>query len=290
MPQFRRTADGWISLIGSAAQWIRVTALSITWAGCPEPGARRRSDRKLRRALAGVGTLLALSGARVGDPERLARVLSWRQSVQFNASGSPGGGRLPRPGLPAHDAKYRSTASPSASVGDARGLPSRVAPPGGNRPEPDLVGRREHTRSMTLRSSRTLPGQSWRESAASVSGASRFSGRPYSRARSRRNRVANNAMSSRRMRKGAVVILRTSICPRRGDLSPTGSAAALAITRTSGWRDNQAAIAACSSTASESTSSSKTEPRSANANRPATPSDPNRTAAPAMPPRLAQPM
>jgi hypothetical protein len=51
-------------LIGSAAQWIRVTAQSITWAG--SSGAWSASTIGavwLVAALAGVGTLLALSGA-----------------------------------------------------------------------------------------------------------------------------------------------------------------------------------------------------------------------------------
>jgi anti-sigma factor RsiW len=65
MPRFTPDdADGWISLIGSAAQWIRVTAQSITWAG--SSGAWSASTIGavwLVAALAGVGTLLALSGA-----------------------------------------------------------------------------------------------------------------------------------------------------------------------------------------------------------------------------------
>ena len=65
MPRFTPDdADGWISLIGSAAQWIRVTAQSITWAG--SSGAWSASTIGavwLVAALAGVATLLALSGA-----------------------------------------------------------------------------------------------------------------------------------------------------------------------------------------------------------------------------------
>lgn len=65
MPRFTPDdADGWISLIGSAAQWIRVTAQSITWAG--SSGAWSASTIGavwLAAALAGVATLLALSGA-----------------------------------------------------------------------------------------------------------------------------------------------------------------------------------------------------------------------------------
>ena len=65
MPRFTPDdTDGWISLIGSAAQWIRVTAQSITWAG--SSGAWSASTigaLSLAAALAGVATLLALSGA-----------------------------------------------------------------------------------------------------------------------------------------------------------------------------------------------------------------------------------
>jgi predicted anti-sigma-YlaC factor YlaD len=65
MPRFTPDeTDGWISLIGSAAQWIRVTAQSITWAG--SSGAWNASTIGvlwLAAALAGVATLLALSGA-----------------------------------------------------------------------------------------------------------------------------------------------------------------------------------------------------------------------------------
>ncbi len=65
MPRFTPDdTDGWISLIGSAAQWIRVTAQSITWAGSSGSlGASTIGALWLAAALAGVATLLALSGA-----------------------------------------------------------------------------------------------------------------------------------------------------------------------------------------------------------------------------------
>jgi hypothetical protein len=51
-------------LIGSAAQWIRVTAQSITWAGSSGTwSASTIGAVWLAAALAGVATLVALSGA-----------------------------------------------------------------------------------------------------------------------------------------------------------------------------------------------------------------------------------
>lgn len=65
MPRFTPDeADGWISLIGSAAQWIRMTAQSITWAGSPGTwGASTIGAFGLAVALAVAATLLAVSGA-----------------------------------------------------------------------------------------------------------------------------------------------------------------------------------------------------------------------------------
>jgi len=65
MPRFAPDeADGWISLIGSAAQWIRMTAQSITWAGAPGAwGASTIGAFGLAVALAVAATLLAVSGA-----------------------------------------------------------------------------------------------------------------------------------------------------------------------------------------------------------------------------------
>jgi anti-sigma factor RsiW len=65
MPRFTTDeTDGWISLLGSAAQWIRVTAQSISWAGSSGAwGASTVGALWLAAALAGAATLLALSGA-----------------------------------------------------------------------------------------------------------------------------------------------------------------------------------------------------------------------------------
>ena len=65
MPRFTPDdADGLISLIGSAAQWIRMTAQSVTWAGSSGAwGVWTIGALSLTAALVGVATLLTVSGA-----------------------------------------------------------------------------------------------------------------------------------------------------------------------------------------------------------------------------------
>jgi hypothetical protein len=65
MPRFSpEDADGLISIIGSAAQWIRMTAQSVTWAGSSAAwGAWTIGAISLSAALAGLATLLTVSGA-----------------------------------------------------------------------------------------------------------------------------------------------------------------------------------------------------------------------------------
>jgi hypothetical protein len=65
MPRFTPDdTDGLISVIGSAAQWIRMTAQSCAWAGSSGAwGAWTIGALSLSAALAGVATLLTLSGA-----------------------------------------------------------------------------------------------------------------------------------------------------------------------------------------------------------------------------------
>jgi len=59
--------DGWISLIGSAAQWIRVTRAVVTWAGLVRSlGASTIRSSLARGALAGVATCSRYPRARVG--------------------------------------------------------------------------------------------------------------------------------------------------------------------------------------------------------------------------------
>lgn len=67
---------GWISLIGSAVQWIRMTAQSISWAGSPEgPVAWTIGALSLSAVIAAAAALLALSGVLA----RAARA-GWRAS------------------------------------------------------------------------------------------------------------------------------------------------------------------------------------------------------------------
>lgn len=65
MPRFTPDeTDGLISVIGLAAQWIRMTAQSVTWAGSSGAwGAWTIGALSLSAALAGVATLLTFSGA-----------------------------------------------------------------------------------------------------------------------------------------------------------------------------------------------------------------------------------
>jgi hypothetical protein len=65
MPRFApEDPDGWISLIGSAAQWIRMTAQSVAWAGSSSAlSPWTVGALSLGAALAGAAALLAVSGA-----------------------------------------------------------------------------------------------------------------------------------------------------------------------------------------------------------------------------------
>lgn len=65
MPRFSpEDTDGWFSLFGSAAQWVRVTAQSLAWAGTPEPfGPRAIGLMSLEAAMLGAAIVLAISGA-----------------------------------------------------------------------------------------------------------------------------------------------------------------------------------------------------------------------------------
>lgn len=65
MPRFTPDeTEGWISLIGSAAQWIRMTAQSVAWAGSSGAwSAWTIGALSLWAAVAAAATLLALSGA-----------------------------------------------------------------------------------------------------------------------------------------------------------------------------------------------------------------------------------
>ena len=65
MPRFTPDdTDGWISIIGSAAQWIRMTAQSVAWAGSSSAlSPWTIGALSLSAVLAGAAALLALSGA-----------------------------------------------------------------------------------------------------------------------------------------------------------------------------------------------------------------------------------
>jgi len=65
MPRFTPDdTDGWISMIGSAAQWIRMTAQSVAWAGSSSAlSPWTIGALSLGAVLAGAAALLALSGA-----------------------------------------------------------------------------------------------------------------------------------------------------------------------------------------------------------------------------------
>jgi len=67
MPRFSpEDGDGWFSLLGSAVQWVRVTAQSIAWIGSPEGlGLHALSVLSLEAALLGAAVFLAVSGALV---------------------------------------------------------------------------------------------------------------------------------------------------------------------------------------------------------------------------------
>lgn len=65
MPRFTPDdTDGWISFVGSAAQWIRMTAQSCAWTGSSGTwGPWTIGALSLSAALVGAATLIALSGA-----------------------------------------------------------------------------------------------------------------------------------------------------------------------------------------------------------------------------------
>lgn len=65
MPRFTPDdTDGLISVIGQAAQWIRMTAQSVAWAGSPGAwGAWTLGALSLSAVLAALATLLTVSGA-----------------------------------------------------------------------------------------------------------------------------------------------------------------------------------------------------------------------------------
>ena len=65
MPRFTPDdADGLISIIGSAVQWIRMTAQSVTWAGSSGAwGVWTVGALSLSAAIVAVATLLTVSGA-----------------------------------------------------------------------------------------------------------------------------------------------------------------------------------------------------------------------------------
>jgi predicted anti-sigma-YlaC factor YlaD len=59
-------ADGWLSLFGAAAQWIRVTAQSLAWTGSTEGvGLRTLGVLSLEAAIVGAIAVVAVSGALV---------------------------------------------------------------------------------------------------------------------------------------------------------------------------------------------------------------------------------
>jgi hypothetical protein len=65
MPRFTPDdTDGWISYFGSAAQWIRMTAQSMAWAGSSSAlGPRTIGVLSLEAAVVCAAALLAVSGA-----------------------------------------------------------------------------------------------------------------------------------------------------------------------------------------------------------------------------------
>ena len=65
MPRFAADdTDGWISILGSAAQWIRMTAQSVAWAGSSSAlSPWTIGALSLGAVLAGAAALLAVSGA-----------------------------------------------------------------------------------------------------------------------------------------------------------------------------------------------------------------------------------
>ncbi|HEX4825019.1 MAG TPA: zf-HC2 domain-containing protein [Candidatus Polarisedimenticolaceae bacterium] len=67
LPRFTpEETDGWLSLFGSAAQWVRVTAQSLAWVSAPETfSARTVGVLSLEAALLGAAAFLAVSGALV---------------------------------------------------------------------------------------------------------------------------------------------------------------------------------------------------------------------------------
>jgi hypothetical protein len=77
MPRFTPDdTDGWISLVSSAAQWIRMTAQSVAWAGSSTAFSPWTIGvLSLGAALAGAAALIAVSGA-----------LAWASRARSRAS------------------------------------------------------------------------------------------------------------------------------------------------------------------------------------------------------------
>jgi hypothetical protein len=65
MPRFSpEDADGWLSVFGSAAQWVKVTAQSLAWASSPEAlSPRALGVLSLETAMLSAAAVLAISGA-----------------------------------------------------------------------------------------------------------------------------------------------------------------------------------------------------------------------------------
>lgn len=76
IPRFSpEETEGWLSLVGSAAQWVRVTAQSLAWAGTPGGlSARTLGILSLETALLAAATFLAVSGALVVASRARSRV------------------------------------------------------------------------------------------------------------------------------------------------------------------------------------------------------------------------
>jgi len=65
MPRFSpEDTNGWFSLVGSAVQWVQVTAQSLAWTGAPEAfGPRAVGLMSVEAAMLGAAIVLAISGA-----------------------------------------------------------------------------------------------------------------------------------------------------------------------------------------------------------------------------------
>lgn len=76
LPRFSpEDADGWISLFGSAAQWIRMTAQSLSWTGASETfGPRGLPLLPVEVTLLSLAIVLAISGALAFASKSASRV------------------------------------------------------------------------------------------------------------------------------------------------------------------------------------------------------------------------